>query len=133
MEGRDEGIQAHLVRSGMFRAVGAGSPIVPLRPTEHAAPRRGTAREVADISRDLLPYGQFCDVWVHGPGAGPDDVVGIIEEAIDQRMMCGAGCLARRGSPSPPETRRTLSDPPDPSFGEGLVRSGAALNPSSGV
>ncbi|MEO7689072.1 MAG: TIM barrel protein [Sphingomonas sp.] len=53
----------------------------------------GTAREVADIPRELLPYAQFCDAWIRGPGAGPDDVAGIIEEAIDQRLMCGAGCL----------------------------------------
>jgi sugar phosphate isomerase/epimerase len=53
----------------------------------------GTAADVAALPRSLLPYAQFCDAPMRGPGAGVGDVEEIIREALDDRLQCGDGAL----------------------------------------
>jgi sugar phosphate isomerase/epimerase len=52
-----------------------------------------TAADVAALPRDRLPYAQFCDAPMRGPGAGAGDVAEIIREALDDRLQCGEGAL----------------------------------------
>jgi sugar phosphate isomerase/epimerase len=53
----------------------------------------GTAADVAALPRSLLPYAQFCDAPMCGPGAGAGNVDEIIREALDDRVQCGEGAL----------------------------------------
>lgn len=58
--------------------------------------RSGTStHEIANVSRDLLPYAQFCDA----PAERPDlqDFDAIITDAIDLRKQCGEGGLDLKG------------------------------------
>ena len=53
----------------------------------------GAPADVAALSRDLLPYAQYCDAPMRGPGAGRYAVEEIIREALDDRLQCGEGAL----------------------------------------
>ena len=53
----------------------------------------GTAADVAALPRTVLPYAQFCDAPMRGPGAGAGNVEEIIREALDDRVQCGEGAL----------------------------------------
>jgi sugar phosphate isomerase/epimerase len=53
----------------------------------------GTADDVAKLPREWLPYAQFCDAPMRGPGAGRNNVEEIIREALDDRVQCGDGAL----------------------------------------
>jgi len=60
----------------------------------HLARSGGTPQDVAAVSRDLLPYAQFCDATAIGPS--PDDTAEIIREAVDDRLQTGDGALPLR-------------------------------------
>jgi sugar phosphate isomerase/epimerase len=57
----------------------------------HLARTGGMPDQVAALAARLLPYAQFCDAPLVGPGA--DDVAGIIREAVDERLQTGDGAL----------------------------------------
>ncbi len=73
-----------LERSGRSRA---GLLIDPL----HLARTGGAPSDVARVPRDRFTYAQFCDAPAAGPGV--DDVKGIIDEAVDGRLLPGEGAL----------------------------------------
>lgn len=60
----------------------------------HLARSGGTPADVARVPRERFAYAQFCDAAASGPGA--DDPRGVIEEAVDGRLQCGAGALPLR-------------------------------------
>jgi sugar phosphate isomerase/epimerase len=51
----------------------------------------GTPEQVAAVPRHYFSYAQFCDAPPTGPS--PDDISGIVEEALDLRLQAGAGGL----------------------------------------
>jgi sugar phosphate isomerase/epimerase len=51
----------------------------------------GAPADLLRIDPSRLPYAQFCDAPADGPS--PDDVAGIIEEAVDLRLPIGEGGL----------------------------------------
>jgi sugar phosphate isomerase/epimerase len=53
----------------------------------------GSPADVAALPRRLLPYAQYCDAPMRGPGAGRGNVEEIIREALDDRLQCGEGAL----------------------------------------
>jgi sugar phosphate isomerase/epimerase len=65
----------------------AGLLIDPL----HLARSGGSPADVAHVSRDRLPYAQFCDAVGNGPLA--TDADGILREALDERLQAGEGQL----------------------------------------
>jgi sugar phosphate isomerase/epimerase len=65
----------------------AGLLIDPL----HLSRSGGTPADVARVSRDRLPYAQFCDAPAQRPL--PNDAEGILREALDERLQTGEGQL----------------------------------------
>lgn len=57
----------------------------------HLARTGGTPADLAAIDASRFPYAQFCDAPARGPP--PSDVAAIIHEALDLRLMPGAGKL----------------------------------------
>jgi len=57
----------------------------------HLARSGGSPADVARVSRDRLPYAQFCDAPAQGPL--PTDAEGILREALDERLQTGEGQL----------------------------------------
>ena len=57
----------------------------------HLARTGGTPADLAVIDASRFPYAQFCDAPAHGPP--PSDIAAIIHEALDLRLMPGAGQL----------------------------------------
>jgi sugar phosphate isomerase/epimerase len=53
----------------------------------------GSPEDVGALPRTLLPYAQFCDAAMRGPGAGAGNIEEIIREALDGRLQCGEGAL----------------------------------------
>jgi sugar phosphate isomerase/epimerase len=51
----------------------------------------GTPEQVAAVARRYFSYAQFCDAPLAGPS--PDDLSGIVEEALHARLQAGAGGL----------------------------------------
>jgi len=68
-------------------AADAGLLIDPL----HLRRTGGGPADVAKVSASRFAYAQFCDAPDRGPGAS--DIPGIIEEALDLRLMPGEGAL----------------------------------------
>jgi len=66
---------------------GAGLLVDPL----HLARTGGAPSALAGVDPRRFAYAQFCDAAASGPS--PDDVAGIIEEALDLRLMPGEGAL----------------------------------------
>jgi sugar phosphate isomerase/epimerase len=60
----------------------------------HLARSGGSPDDVAAVAPALLPYAQFCDAPAIGPCAA--DAVGIIREAVDERLQTGDGALPLR-------------------------------------
>jgi sugar phosphate isomerase/epimerase len=57
----------------------------------HFARTFGRPEQLAAVPAERFAYAQFCDAPAEGPH--PDDVAGIIHEAVDLRLLPGAGGL----------------------------------------